>query len=91
LLENLRAALKPGGVVGIIDNVAETDTDPKVAAMALHRIDPETVRRDFQQAGFVLEAESSLLRNTTDDHRLSVFDPMVHGHTDRFVMRFRRP
>jgi len=34
----------------------------------LHRIDPATIRADFQRAGFVLEGESDLLRNPADDH-----------------------
>ena len=43
------------------------------------------------RAGFVLEAESDLLRNPDDDYDKSVFDPAVRGRTDRFVMRFRKP
>jgi predicted methyltransferase len=59
--------------------------------MAVHRIDPDVVRRDFLAAGFERAGESDVLRTATDDHSLSVFDAAVVGRTDRFVSRFRRP
>ena len=59
--------------------------------MAVHRIDPAVVRRDFVAAGFEPAGESDVLRSTTDDYSLSVFDPTVVGRTDRFVLRFRKP
>ena len=85
------AALKPGRVVGVIDHVAAAGVDARTSAMKLHRIDPAIVKSDFERAGFVLESESAVLRNPNDDHSLGVFDPAIHSHTDRFVMRFRRP
>ena len=91
LLKQLYTALKLGGVVGVIDHAAAAGMDPRTSVMALHRIDPAIVKRDFERAGFVLESESDVLRNRNDDHSLNVFDPAIHGHTDRFVMRFRRP
>jgi predicted methyltransferase len=90
LLRSLRAALAPGGIVGVIDHYAVAGSDPHTSAHATHRIDPEIVKRDFAAAGFVLEAESDMLRNAADDHTKNVFDDSVHGRTDRFVMRFRR-
>lgn len=91
LLTALHAALKPGGVVGVVDHLAEGGTDPRESAITTHRIDPAVVRRDFESAGFVLEGESDVLRNRDDDYSRSVFDPAVQGRTDRFLMRFRRP
>lgn len=44
-----------------------------------------------RQAGFVLKAESSRLRNPADDHDNNVFDPSIRSKTDRFVYRFRKP
>ena len=32
-----------------------------------------------------------MLRNTEDDHRLSVFDDAMRGKSDRFVYKFRKP
>ena len=89
LLESLREALKPGGVVGVVDHYAAAGRDPSESAMAVHRIDPAVVRRDFAAAGFVLDGESDVLRTTTDDYTLSVFDAAVVGRTDRFLLRFR--
>lgn len=90
MLSRLFDALRPDGIVGVIDHAAVKGADPRVSVMALHRIDPQVVRDDFARAGFVLDSESPLLRNAADDHRLGVFDPAIQGHTDRFVLRFRR-
>ena len=83
-------SMKPGGVVGVIDHVANPG-DTRATVEKLHRIDPATVKADFKRAGFVLEAESQLLRNPADDHSLLVFDPAIRGKTDRFVLKFRKP
>ncbi|HET7609282.1 MAG TPA: methyltransferase type 11 [Gammaproteobacteria bacterium] len=91
LLASLRAALKPGGIVGVVDHYASAGRDPFESVMAVHRIDRAVVLRDFAAAGFVLDGESDVLRARTDDHSLSVFDAAVVGRTDRFVMRFRKP
>ncbi len=89
-LRTLYAAVKPGGIVGVVDHVA-LPGDTRETVDKLHRIDPETVKADFLAAGFVLEAESPLLRVPGDDHTKLVFDPAVRGHTDRVVFRFRKP
>lgn len=86
----LYAAMKPGGVVGIIDHVGLVG-DTRDIVNKLHRIDPEVVKADFSKAGFVLEATSDLLRNPDDDHSKLVFDPAIRGKTDRFVFKFRKP
>jgi predicted methyltransferase len=91
LLESLLEGLKPGGVVGVVDHCAAAGAEPFESAMALHRIDPAAVRRDFAAAGFEPAGESDVLRSTTDDYSLSVFDDAVVGRTDRFVLRFRKP
>ena len=83
-------AVRPGGQVVIIDHVGPGG-DPRVVADQLHRIDPAVVRADFERAGFILDGESPLLRNPTDDHLLLVFDPAIRGKTDRFALRFRKP
>lgn len=90
-LATLHAAIKPGGVVGVIDHVAAPGGDAREVAEKLHRIDPAVIRADFEKAGFVLDGESNLLRNPADDHGKLVFDPAVAGKTDRIVYRFRKP
>jgi predicted methyltransferase len=89
-LRTLYAAMKPGGIVGVIDHVGPAG-DTRAIVEKLHRIDPATVKADFMAAGFVLEAESPLLANPADDHSKLVFDPSIRGKTDRFVYRFRKP
>ena len=90
LLAELFAGMKPGATLGLIDHAAAPGS-PAETGGTLHRIDPELVKRDFAAAGFVLEAESDVLRNPADDLGKGVFDPAVRGKTDRFMLRFRRP
>lgn len=84
------ASLKPGGVLGVIDHYADAGA-PSETGSTLHRIDRAIAIADLEQAGFVLEDESALLRNPEDDHSKGVFDPSIRGKTDRFVLRFRKP
>lgn len=91
LLRKLHAALKPGGVVVVLDHVANPGGEPDKVVADLHRIDPSLVKRDFEKAGFAFDGESSLLANPEDDHMKLVFDEAVRGRTDRFLFRFRKP
>jgi len=79
--------LKPGGFHVIVDHVAATGTGANNAG-SLHRIEPAVVREEVEAAGFVLDAESSVLANKDDPHSLQVFDPSIKGETDRFAYRF---
>lgn len=88
LLNNLCIALKPGGVVGLIDHVAKAGTDLEDTAKNLHRIDPQVVKDSFKDSCFTLEASTDILANPDDDHSLGVFDKAIRGNTDRFVFRF---
>jgi predicted methyltransferase len=78
--------LKSGGSYVIVDHAAAgsgtSDTE------ALHRIDAALVREEVEAAGFVLDAESTLLADKTDPHSVKVFDPSIKGETDRFAYRF---
>ncbi len=83
------AALKPGGVYLIEDHSAPgTGTS---ATSTLHRIDPAVVKSEVEAAGFVLEAQSDLLANSSDPHTARSNDPSISGHTDKLIMRFRKP
>ena len=64
--------------------------DTRGSVEKFHRMDPETIKADFAAAGFVLEAESPILRMADDDHSKGVFDPAIRGRTDRVVYRFRK-
>jgi predicted methyltransferase len=84
-------SLKPGGAIVVVDHVANPGGETRAVVEAMHRIDPATVRADFERVGFVFDGESNILRNPADDHSKMVFDPAIRGHTDRIVYRFRRP
>jgi predicted methyltransferase len=83
-------ALKPGGIFLVIDHVAAAGSGWTVAK-TLHRIDPDAIKADTAEAGFVLEAESNVLHNPDDPHTAIVFDPSIRGKTDQVVFRFRKP
>ena len=100
------AALKPGGVLGVVEHRAKTDVpqDPKAAS--------GYVREDHaielaKKAGFVLEASSEINANPRDtrDYEKGVWTlPPTYregekdkdkytaiGESDRFTLRFRKP
>lgn len=82
--------LKPGGSYLIVDHAAAVGAGMS-DTQSLHRIDPASVREEVETAGFVLEAESSILTNEDDPHSVKVFDPSIKGETDRFAYRFVKP
>jgi predicted methyltransferase len=86
-LKPLFNALKPGGVLGVIDHVGVAGQDNA----KLHRMQPQQARDALKKAGFVLEAESNLLANPADNHSKGVLDPALRGHTDQFLFRARKP
>lgn len=84
------AALKPGAVYIVLDHVA-AENSPEDVTDTLHRIEPATVRREVEAAGFKFESESPVLANPGDPHTATVFDKSIRGHTDQFIFRFRKP
>jgi predicted methyltransferase len=86
-LRSIFRALKPGGVLGVMDHVGDERGDNA----ALHRIEPHIARGLIQQAGFVIEAESDLFANPDDDHLKMVYDKSVYLRTDKFLFRARKP
>jgi predicted methyltransferase len=90
VLKRLYAAMKPGGVVGVIDHMGAPG-DTRTTVEKTHRIDPAVVKADFARAGFRFAGESQLLRVAGDDYAVNVFDPKSRGKTDRFVFKFVKP
>jgi len=82
------AALKPGGVYGVVDHYAKDGSGTEFVE-SLHRIDKAVVIKEITEAGFVLAKESDLLRHPDDPRTEGVFKH--RGETDRFVLRFEKP
>ncbi|HSG88144.1 MAG TPA: hypothetical protein VLA56_02970 [Pseudomonadales bacterium] len=89
-IAQLTAALAPDGRLLIVDHAAAAGAGID-AVDDLHRIDPAHVIATLEAHGWRLEARSDVLANPDDDHTLSVFDPSIRRHTDRFVLRFAPP
>ncbi len=83
-------ALKPGGVFVILDHSAP-DGSGIASTNTTHRIDATRVKADMKAAGFVFAGESTILRNPADPRTALVFDASIHGKTDQFLFKFRKP
>ena len=84
------AALKPGGVYGIVDHEAGAGVGA-TKIKDLHRIEKKVVVDEIQAAGFKLAGEATFLANPADDHSAKIFDKSISGKTDRFVLKFEKP
>jgi predicted methyltransferase len=84
------AALKPGGIYLVVDHAAEAGSGLR-DTKTLHRIDANAVRQEVTAAGFELVGESGMLRNKDDPHTGKVFEGPIQGHTDQFILKFRKP
>jgi predicted methyltransferase len=90
-LKAVYASMKPGATIGVIDHIANPNSDTRGTVDKYHRIDPNVVKADFKRAGFVFVGSSDLLRNPADKHDVEVHDPQVAGKTDRFIFKFKKP
>jgi predicted methyltransferase len=89
VLDQLARALKPGGVLLLVDHSAKPGSG-NTAASALHRIDEGYAIKDFESHGFKVIAKSDVLRRPDDARdQISYKGPML-GKTDRFVLLFRK-
>jgi predicted methyltransferase len=89
VLDQLARALKPGGVLLLVDHSAKAGTGNTVAS-SLHRIDESYAIKDFESHGFKVVAKSDLLRRPDDTREQWSFRGPMLGKTDRFVMVFRK-
>lgn len=87
MLRNIYTVLKPFGIVGVIDHEGLVGQDNR----RLHRLPKEAAIQVVEEAGFVLEAQSTLLHNSKDQHLRSIFDPMLNRATDQYLLRLRKP
>ena len=86
-LATIKKALKDDGVFIIIDHTAKPGSGYAIAN-TLHRIDPNVVKFQLEEAGFRLIEEAYYLRNPKDDLGQNVFAPDTRGKTDRFIYKF---
>ena len=84
-------ALKPGGVVLIIDHYGVPGMDSRAQADKTHRIDAAVVMADMARAGFRFAGSVPILEMAGDDPAKLVFDPSLRGKTNRFYYRFVKP
>ncbi len=89
VLDNIARAIKPGGVVVIVDHSAKPGTGTSVAS-SLHRIDEAYARKDWESRGLRLIAHSDVLRKPQDARDQISYKPPALGNTDRFVLVFRK-
>lgn len=83
-IAQMRAALKPGGKLLIIDHAGQPgsgiSTTPK-----LHRIDEDWTKKDLESGGFKFIGSIDALRNPDDDYSKSIWAKGIIRNTDRFI------
>jgi len=87
------AALKPGGVYGIIDHSGLPGSGLS-GVKTIHRIEEKTLREEIERAGFRFVAESSFLKNPNDSRDWNDSPREAgerRGTSDRFVLEFKKP
>ena len=87
--EQVLAALKPGGLYGVIDHTAR-HMEP-----ANHenrrRVDPVMIIKEMLDLGFEFVGYSDLHYRADDELEYEVGRRSVSGNTDRFTLLFRKP
>ncbi|HEX4513070.1 MAG TPA: SAM-dependent methyltransferase, partial [Polyangiaceae bacterium] len=87
------AALKPGGVYGIIDHSGRAGAGTN-EVQTNHRIEESTLIADVLKSGFKLQSEADILRNPSDTRDWNP-SPRVagarRGTSDRFMLKFVKP
>ena len=86
------AALKSGGVYGIVDHSAREGAGV-ADAQTLHRIEESVVRAEVEKAGFLLQESADFLRNPDDTRDWNASPSGAgekRGTSDRFVLEIRQ-
>jgi predicted methyltransferase len=85
--KRLYEALKPGGMLVIVDNAAKKGAGLS-ATKTLHRIDEDTVVEEVTKAGFKLDARSDYLHVASDPREQPFFK--MDAPDDKFALRFKK-
>jgi len=85
--KRLYEALKPGGVLVIVDNAAKKGAGLS-ATKSLHRIDEDTVVEEVTKAGFKVDGRSDYLHVASDPHEQPFFK--MDAPDDKFAVRFKK-
>jgi len=87
------AALKSGGIFGIIDHSGRDGTGT-TEAQTLHRIEEKVVLEEVAKAGFKFAERAEFMKNPADTRDWNA-SPRVaaekRGTSDRFVLKFVKP
>jgi len=86
VLRQLKALLKPGGVIGVIDHAGTAGRDNR----RFHRMEKAQAIEIAETAGLAVIGDSDLLHNPYDRHERSIFDPMLARNTDRFFLKLQK-
>jgi predicted methyltransferase len=89
VLAQLARAVKPGGVLLLVDHSAKPGTG-SADATPLHRIDEAYAIKEFESHGFNVIAKSDALRRPDDPRDQITYKGPMLGKTDRFVVVFRK-
>jgi predicted methyltransferase len=89
VLDQLARVLKPGGILLLEDHSAKAGTGSADAGR-LHRIDETYTVQDWEKHGFKLVGKSDILRQPDDKRELVSYTRPGLGHTDRFLLIFRK-
>jgi predicted methyltransferase len=90
VLEQLARALRPGGVLLMVDHSAKLGHGAGDAS-TLHRIDEDYAIKDVESHGLKLVAKSDVLRRPDDARDQVSYKKPILGKTDRFVLVFGKP
>jgi predicted methyltransferase len=89
VLDQLVRALKPGGVLLVVDHSAKPGSG-NAAASNLHRIEESYAVKDFESRGLKVVARSDVLKRPDDARDQVSYKGPALGKTDRFVLLFRK-
>lgn len=89
VLDQLARALKPGGVLLLVDHSAKSGSGT-TAASNLHRIDESYTVKDIESRGLKVVAKSDVLRRSDDARDQISYKGPALGKTDRFVLVYRK-